>query len=88
MGEYRAAEIFILWRPDVAGRELLPSALQDLLPGAEGGGVTPADLDAIADRLARGCPTTGVSLSPWAERLQADARALLAEVYRLRKRKK
>ncbi len=42
-----------------------------------------AELEAVAARLCAGCPTAGVSLSPWAQQLQADAHALLAEVRRL-----
>lgn len=46
--------------------------------------MTDAELSAIAKRLERGCQSKGVSLSPWAERLQSDASALLDEVTRLR----
>lgn len=40
-------------------------------------------LAAIGQRLRAGCPTKGVSVSPWAQQLQADAQALYDEVRRL-----
>jgi hypothetical protein len=43
-----------------------------------------AELSAIAGRLNAGCPTEGVSVSPWAQQLQLDATALLADVMALR----
>lgn len=46
--------------------------------------MTDADLKRIAARLRKGCPTAGVTLSPWAKQLQTDARVLLAEVRKLR----
>jgi hypothetical protein len=50
--------------------------------------MTPKELTAIAERLERGCPSKGVTLSPWAEELQRDAFALLAEIDRLNRLKR
>lgn len=47
--------------------------------------MTDADLKRIAARLRLGPTTKGVTLSPWARQLQADAQKLLDEVKRLRK---
>ncbi len=46
--------------------------------------ITDPELSDIIDRLAKGCPTQGVTLSPWAEQLQKDARHLLAKVLGLK----
>jgi hypothetical protein len=48
--------------------------------------MTKDELRAIAARLDRGCPTAGVTLSPWAIQLQKDARTLLLEVESLQKK--
>ena len=50
--------------------------------------MTDAELRAIADRLEAGCPTRGVTMSPWAEQLVRDAFALLREVENLRNERK
>ena len=42
--------------------------------------MTEAELEAIGSRLERGCPTQGVTLSPWGAQLQADAFALYREL--------
>lgn len=42
--------------------------------------LSPSELIAIGARLTAGCPTPGVSLSPWAEQLQKDAKALFNHI--------
>jgi hypothetical protein len=46
--------------------------------------MTDVELKAIEDRLTRGCPTVGVTLSPWAQQLQSDAWAMLRELHKQR----